>query len=467
MSEFLRSLIEVGNNFLWSKLLVIALVILGLIFTFRSRFVQLRYIKEMIRVLFEKSEKGEDGKKKISSFGAFTIGAASRIGTGNIAGVAIAITVGGPGAIFWMWVVSIFGAVLAFIESTLAQVYKVKDKDGYKGGPAYYMEQGLKSRWMGILFSILIICCFGLVFTTVQSNTIAVSFESNFQIPKVVTGALLILLTAMIIYGGSKRISQFTEIVVPFLSVFYLGLASYVMITNFTDIPEMFSLIFSSAFGLNEVVGGTIGAAILNGVKRGLFATEAGLGSAPNAAASASTSHPVKQGLMQTFGVLTDSFLICTSSAFIILLSDVWQKSDLTGIELTTAALQQNVGSWAGIFMSVTIFLFAFSSIIGNYYYGQTNLDFIKENKILSHIFKLLLLAMIMLGALASIKIVWDLADLLMALMAVTNLIAITLLSKVAFKTLKNYDQQKKEGKDPVFVAEDIDLMNNEIWTKK
>ncbi|MDA1675398.1 alanine/glycine:cation symporter family protein [Bacillus cereus group sp. TH152-1LC] len=465
MLEFLNKTIGLVNDNLWTYILIPFLVILGLFFTFKTGFVQLRYFVEMLKITFEKSSIAEDGKKKISSFGAFCIGAATRIGTGNIAGVAIAIVLGGPGAVFWMWVMSIFGAASAFIESTLAQIYKVKDKEGFKGGPAYYMQKGLNKRWMGVLFSILIIFCFGLVFNSVQANTIAISVESTFGISRAVTGSILVVLTGIIIFGGARKIARFSEVVVPVLALFYLGLAGYVMAINVTELPSMFKMIWDSAFGLHEAVGGTIGAALTWGIKRGLFANEAGMGSAPNAAATADTSHPVKQGLMQAFGVLTDTLVICSASAFIVLLSDAWQNTKLTGIELATASLKQNVGDWAGIFMTVTIFLFAFSSVIGNYYYGQTNLDFVRENKVLSLVYRLAVLGMVMVGAVASLDFVWGLADLFMALMCLTNLVAITLLSKVAFSALRDYGKQKKEGKEPVFYAENIPgLTNVECW---
>ncbi|MFY4777440.1 alanine/glycine:cation symporter family protein [Metabacillus sp. RGM 3146] len=466
MTDFINNFILSVSDFFSSKVLVTFLVILGLYFTFKTKFVQLRYLKEMIGVLFEKSELAADGKRKISSFGAFAIGAATRIGTGNVAGVAIAVAVGGPGSVFWMWAMSIFGAASAFVEATLAQIYKVKDKEGFKGGPAYYMEKGLKSRWMGILFAVLIIMCFGLAFVSVQSNTIAISVEKSFGVDRSIVGLALVVLTALIIFGGARKIARFSEIIVPVLAVFYLGLALYITLIHITELPGMLKMIVTSAFGMNEAIGGSLGAAISIGIKRGLFANEAGMGSAPNAAATASTSHPAKQGLMQAFGVLTDTLIICTASAFIVLFSDAWHDSSLTGIELAQTAMVQNVGNWANAFMSITIFLFAFSSIIGNYFYGQTNLDFIKENKILSFIYRIAVLAMVMIGAVASLDFVWNLADLFMAFMSLTNLVAITLLGKVAFDALRNYEQQKRTGKDPEFFSQDIGVADAEEWNR-
>ncbi|TES55871.1 sodium:alanine symporter family protein [Halalkalibacterium halodurans] len=462
----LEKIIEHGNNFLWSYLLIALLVGLGVFFTIRTKFAQITNIKEMFHLMKE-SPSTSDGKKRVSSFGAFCISAASRIGTGNLAGVAIAITLGGPGAIFWMWVVAIFGSVLSFIESTLAQVYKVKDKNGFKGGPAYYMEKALGQRWLGITFAILITFCFGLTFNSVQANTISAAFEEAFGFNSAVIGVVLAVVVGFVIFGGVKRIAKVSQVVVPVMAGFYLLLAAYVVIFNIGEVPAVFQLIVSSAFGLEQAIGGGIGAAIMNGVKRGLFSNEAGMGSAPVAAATADVSHPAKQGFIQTLGVFVDTLLICSATAFIILLAGTPDEG-LSGIQITQAALSSHVGSWATYFVAFAILLFCFSSIIGNYYYGESNLEYIKENKSVIFLFRLAVLGMIIYGSVESLATVWDLADLFMALMALVNLVALALIGKVSLAVLQDYLKQKKEGKDPVFYSSNIEgLKHTECWEKE
>ncbi|MED3551899.1 alanine/glycine:cation symporter family protein [Cytobacillus praedii] len=466
--EFLESVIGYLNDIIWTYILIAALIILGLYFSFRSKFVQLRYFGEMFRILGDKSMVSADGKRGISSFQAFCISAASRVGTGNIAGVATAIATGGPGAVFWMWLIAFLGAASSFVESTLAQIYKVKDKDGFRGGPAYYMEKGLKKRWMGIVFAIIITFCFGLVFNSVQSNTISLAFNEAFGTSRLTMGIILAVLTAIIIFGGVKRIANVSQVVVPIMAVIYLFVAIAVVIMNITEIPDLIVMIVKGAFGLDEVLGGTIGAAIMMGVKRGLFSNEAGMGSAPNAAATAAVSHPVKQGLIQTLGVFVDTILICSATAFIILLYGDFSTSDLTGIQLTQAALGSHIGSWAPIFVAVAIFLFAFTSVIGNYYYGETNIEFIKNSPAALFIYRLAVVGMVIFGAVVDLAIVWNLADLFMGIMALINLVAIVMLGKVAFAALKDYKAQRKEGKDPVFYADSIPGIDGiECWETK
>ncbi|TWI54117.1 alanine/glycine:cation symporter family protein [Halalkalibacter nanhaiisediminis] len=457
------NIIDWGNTILWSYVLIALLVGLGVYFTIRTKFVQVTNLKEMLRLMTE-SPSTDSGKKGVSSFAAFCISAASRIGTGNLAGVAIAITLGGPGAIFWMWVVAIFGAALGFIESTLAQVYKVKDKNGFKGGPAYYMEKALGRRWMGVLFAVLITFCFGLAFNSVQANTITDAFEEAFGLNRLAVGLVLTVFTAVIIFGGIKRIAKVSQVVVPVMAVSYLLLALYVVVINIGEIPGVIGLIVTSAFGLEQAVGGGIGAAIMNGVKRGLFSNEAGMGSAPVAAATADVSHPAKQGFIQTLGVFVDTLLICSATAFIILLAGTPEEG-IGGIQITQAALSTHVGSWANIFIAIAVLLFCFSSIIGNYYYGESNIEFIRENKIVLFIFRLAVLGMVVFGSVSSLSFVWNLADLFMGLMAIVNLIALALIGNIAIRVLKDYLNQKKEGKDPVFFARNIEgLKNTDCW---
>ncbi|KAB7708319.1 amino acid carrier protein [Bacillus aerolatus] len=456
------------NDYLYTYLMIALLIGLGLFFSIKTNFVQFRLFKEMFRVILEKSTISTSGKRGISSFQAFTISAASRIGTGNLAGVATAIAAGGPGAVFWMWVIAFIGAASSFVESTLAQIYKVKDNDNFRGGPAYYMERGLNKRWMGIIFAITITFCFGLVFNAVQSNTISIAMNEGFNVSKPLMGLVLAVLTAFIIFGGLKRIAQVTQVLVPVMAIIYLIVAGIVLLMNLTEIPAMFMLIVKSAFGMEEALGGTLGAAVLNGVKRGLFSNEAGMGSAPNAAATASVSHPVKQGLIQTLGVFVDTILVCSATAFIILLSGEYLREDASSINLTQSALSVHIGDWATIFLAVAIFLFAFSSVIGNYYYGETNIEFIKESSVALFIYRLAVIAMVYFGSVAKISLVWDLADLFMAIMAFINLIAIAMLYKIAMAALRDYRQQRKAGKDPVFYADSIEgIGDTDCWERK
>ncbi len=463
--NFFNTILTSFNDFLWTYVLVISLIVIGGYFTFKTNFVQFRYIKEMFRLLGDGvSDKEHDG---VSSFQAFCISTASRVGTGNLAGIAIAISVGGAGAIFWMWLIALIGSASSFIESTLAQVYKVKDSSGaFRGGPAYYMEKGLKKKWMGVIFSILITITFGLIFNSVQSNTIASAFNEAFKINQLVIGITLTILTALIIFGGIKRIAKVTEVIVPIMAVAYIGIALFVVIINIKEIPSLIMNIIESAFGIKEVVGGSLGGILLVGIKRGLFSNEAGMGSAPNAAATATVSHPVKQGLIQTLGVFTDTIIICSCTAFIILLSPIDLTSGATGIQLTQAALSSHVGSWGSYFIAICILLFAFSSIIGNYYYGESNIEFLSTKKYTLLVYRVLVIAMVFIGSIASMDLVWTLADVFMGLMAISNLIAIVLLGNIAIKVLNDYKKQKKAGiVDPVFKASSIpELKDVEEW---
>ncbi len=467
VSEF-QEYIGLVNDFVWTYILIAGLILLGLYFSFKTKFVQLRYFNEMFRILGDKSMVSAEGKRGISSFQAFSISAASRIGTGNMAGVATAIAGGGPGAVFWMWLIAFLGAASSFVESTLAQIYKVKDKDGFRGGPAYYMERGLNKRWMGILFAVIITFCFGLVFNSVQSNTISLAFNQSFGISRLWIGIVLAVFTAVIIFGGVKRIAHVSQVLVPVMAVLYLILAIVILMMNVTEIPAMFGLIIESAFGFREAAGGAMGAAVMMGIKRGLFSNEAGMGSAPNAAATAAVTHPAKQGLIQTLGVFVDTILICSATAFIILLSGDYAGTNLTGIELTQSALATHIGSWASYFVAIAILLFAFSSVIGNYYYGETNIEFIKESKTALFIYRLAVIGMVIFGAAVDLEVVWGLADLFMGIMAIINLIAITMLGRIAFAALKDYKTQRREGKDPVFYSDSIPgLKNIEYWETK
>lgn len=466
--DIINDIILKFNDFLWTYILIALLLVLGAYFTIRTNFVQFRYLKEMFRLLGDGfSNKKEKGS--ISSFQAFCISTASRVGTGNLAGIAIAISVGGPGAIFWMWIIALIGAGSSFVESTLAQIYKEKNEDGsFRGGPAYYMQKGLNKKWMGVLFSLLITLSFGLVFNSVQSNTITESFNTAFGVNRLVIGIILTVLTTIIIFGGVHRIAKVSEVLVPVMALAYIGIAVIILIMNANEIPSVLKLIVENAFGFKEVAGGTLGGALLLGIKRGLFSNEAGMGSAPNAAATANVSHPVKQGLIQTLGVFTDTLIICSCTAFIILLSgvDYSGPNASTGIKLTQDALSSQIGPFGNTFIAICILLFAFSSIVGNYYYGESNIEFLNDKKWFLFAYRVCVVLMVLFGSVAKVDVVWNLADVFMGLMAIVNLVAIFMLSKYAFLALKDYTEQKKSGiKEPVFKASSIPgLKNAKEW---
>ena len=454
------------NSVLWSYVLIVLLIGLGLYFTFRTGFIQIRYAGEMFRVLTEGAgSKPKD--KEISSFQAFCVSTASRVGVGNIAGVAIAIVLGGPGAVFWMWIVAIVGAATGFIESTLAQIYKIPKEGGaFHGGPAYYMERGLGRRWMGVLFAVLISVTFGFAFNSVQSNTICAAWEGAFGADHVWAGVVLTALTLLIIFGGIRRIARVSGVIVPIMALGYIVLALGVVLFNLGRLPEVLELIVADAFGWEQTLGGAVGAALMQGIKRGLFSNEAGMGSAPNVAATAHVSHPVKQGLIQTLGVFTDTLVICTCTAFIILFGGVPDAS-LNGIQLTQAALESEIGPAGGGVVAVAIFLFAFSSIIGNYYYGEANIRFITPRPWALTLYRLLVGAMVLFGSVATLDLAWSLADVTMALMTLCNLAAIVLLGRQAFLLLADYTAQKRQGiKNPVFTKDRIPELKDkaECW---
>jgi alanine or glycine:cation symporter, AGCS family len=463
--EILERVMMQIHDILWSYVLVALLIAVGIYFTFRLGFAQFRYLGEMIRLLGEKASMKGVG---VSSFQAFCISTASRVGVGNIAGIAMAISIGGPGAVFWMWLLALIGGSSAFVEATLAQIYKIKDGSTFRGGPAYYMERGLGKRWMGILFAVLITLSFGLVFNSVQANTVAVAFKSVYGIDRTALGLVLAALLAVVIFGGVKRIAKASEIIVPIMAVAYILLALYIVIANLSIFPTIIKDIFTQAFGLKEVVGGGIGIAMMQGIKRGLFSNEAGMGSAPNASATADVTHPAKQGFIQALGVFVDTLLICTSSAFIVLVSGAYTHSNLSGIEITQTALATEVGAWAPHFLAVAVLFFAFTTLIGNYYYGETNIEFIRRSKTWIFIYRIAVIGMVILGAVSKVNMVWDMADIFMGLMAVTNLIAIVLLGKIAAAALKDYAKQRKAGKNPDFYSNYIPgLTNVSCWEEE
>lgn len=459
------------NDFLWSYLLIAVLLLTALYFTIRTRGVQFRMAPEMIRLLCTSGKKEDvsttnDSQashktathrkhKSVSSFQAFAVSIASRVGTGNLAGVATAIAVGGPGAVFWMWVIALLGSASAFIESTLAQLYKEQGNNSFVGGPAYYIQKGMRSRWFAVLFAILITVTFGLAFNSVQSNTISSALSHTFNCPPLITGIVLAVLTLVVICGGIQRISKFSEWVVPVMAIAYLLLALTIIIMNITELPHVLRLIVVEAFTGDAAIGGGIGAAVLMGIKRGLFSNEAGEGSAPNVAATAAVSHPVKQGLIQTLAVFTDTLLVCSCTAFIILCSGIFDNGQ-SGIELTQSALRAEVGGYGQLFVSIAIFVFAFTSIVANYYYGETNLAFIRKSRVMIWVYRFVVGTMVFIGAVSSLDFVWGLADVTMALMTLCNITAILVLGKYAIRLLNDYNSQRTHGYNPVYRASTI-----------
>lgn len=457
------------NDFMYTYPLLILLVGAGVYFTVRTRFVQGRLLGEAFRVLLERAEV-KDGKKQVSSFQALMISTASRVGTGNIAGIATAIAAGGPGAVFWMWVMAVIGSASAFIESTLAQVYKVKDGKDFRGGPSYYMEKALGKRYLGIIFSILLIICFAYGFNGLQSFNMSSSLE--YYIPgyadsiyPAVIGAVLAAATAFVIFGGVHRIGFITSVIVPVLAGGYLIMGLATMVMNAERIPEVFALIFREAFDGRAIFGGFAGSAVVIGIKRGLFSNEAGMGSAPNASASAAVSHPAKQGLVQVLSVFIDTLLICSATAMMLLLSGVEGKSGvLDGIPFVQQAISANVGTWGIHFITFSIFTFAFSSLVGNYYYAESNIKFIKDDKRLLFVFRVSCLLAVFFGAQADFSVIWNVADITMGGMAVLNILVILVLGGTAVKVLRDYEEQKKKGVEPVFRAEKLGIRNTECW---
>ncbi len=460
------------NDVMYTYILIILLIGVGVYFTIRTKGVQFRLFKDGIKSIMEPSQKRKDGEKKVSSFQALMISTASRVGTGNIAGIATAIAAGGPGAVFWMWLMALIGGASAFIESTLAQIYKVKDGGQYRGGPSYYMERALGKRWMGILFSILLIICFAYGFNGLQAFNMSSALEyyiadySNIIWPMVV-GITLAVLFGLVIWGGTHRIGFISSVIVPIMATIYILMGLVTMIMNITELPGVIALILREAFDVQAIMGGFAGSAVVLGIKRGLFSNEAGMGSAPNASASADVEHPVKQGLVQVISVFIDTILICSSTAFMLLLSGVeGQSGVLDGIPFVQKAISANVGTWGIHFITFSIFAFAFTSLIGNYCYAESNILFIKNNKVLLNIFRITCLAAVFLGAQADFGVVWNLADVTMGLMAIVNIIAMFMLGKVALKVLKHYEKQKKEGKKPVFYEDEVGLTGT-IWTRE
>ncbi|WP_370335609.1 alanine/glycine:cation symporter family protein [Parvularcula marina] len=472
------------NDLIWSKILLFTLVPIGLYFTLRSGFVQFRYFGRMFGVLAQGfSHRGSEA----TSFQALALSVAGRVGAGNIAGVAVAITLGGPGAIFWMWLVGLVGMATSFFECSLAQLFKTREPDGnFRGGPAYYIEKGLKpllgagSKGLAYLYSFLLLLTFGIAFIVVQSFAVSTSIEGAFGVPSMATGVVLAILIGIVILGGVSRIASVVEIIVPVMAIGYVGLVLFIIATNLSYVPAAFSTIFRHAFGLEEAVAGGVGAAILQGIRRGLFSNEAGLGSAPNVAAIAYVAHPGQQGIVQALSVFIDTIILCTCTALIIIMSGVPLGDAATdGVILTQTALAEHVGDWAEIFVAVALFLFVVSSIMYNYYLGETAVDyFFQDNKAAFFAYRVIAIGFVLVGAMVNLGAAFGFADVTMGLLALVNLFALVLLSPIAFRLLRDFDAEFRAKRVPVLDPEafaDLDLDHaawqlheaDEAWLEK
>ncbi|WP_294966979.1 alanine/glycine:cation symporter family protein [Sulfurimonas sp.] len=446
------------NDLIWGNMLIYMLPALGIFFTVSSRFVQFRYFFKMFHVLRE-TEHDKEGH--ISSFQALMLSVAGRVGGGNIAGVAVAITLGGPGAVFWMWMIGLIGMSTSFFECSLAQLYKEKDAEDscvYRGGPAYYVTKALGQRWIGVIISILLMFTFGFAFNATQSFIISSSFEASFGIPVWMSGGLLTVLFGISIFGGIKRITKFSEVIVPVMAVSYLLIALVVIGLNIQEVPRLITMIITEAFNPTTAISGGIGAVILQGAKRGMFSNEAGLGSAPNVAAVAYVAHPVQQGIVQSFSVFIDTIILCSCTAFIILLSGAYVPGleNANGILLTQSALVEHMGPFAGYFITFALLLFGFSSMLYNYYLAENSLNFFsKGNVALFNVFRVVCIALIIWGSFQDLGSIFAFADLSMGLLAVINISVIAVLYKPVLRLIKGYDTQLKEGIVPVLRYED------------
>ena len=476
MEEFIGHI----NDFLWGPWMIYGCLAVGLLFSILTRFLQVRLVKDMVVQMF----KGEKSDAGVSSFQALAIALSGRVGTGNIAGTATAIAFGGPGAVFWMWAIAFIGASSAFVESTLAQIYKVKDQGQYRGGPAYYIEKGIGLKWYAVIFALAAILAMAFLMPGIQSNSIAIGMENAFGLERWITGAAIVVILGVIILGGVKRIATVAQYVVPFMAIAYMIMAIIIIGMNITELPGVIKLIFSSAFGFDSTFGGMIGAAIAWGVKRGVYSNEAGQGTGPHAAAAAEVSHPVKQGLVQAFSVYIDTLLVCSATAFMILFTGMYNVQldsgdgafvveNLPGVDAgagyTQAAIDYampGVGIGAG-FVAIALFFFAFTTIMAYYYMAETNVAYLlkgKAEKIGIFVLKIVILITAFYGTINEAKLAWALGDIGLGLMVWLNLIAILIIAKPALLALKDYEAQKKEGKDPVFDPRELGIKNADFW---
>lgn len=435
------------NEYVWDATIFL-LIISALYFSIKTKFIQLRIPGGIMRVFA--SREGRDKTKSIGAFQAFATSLAGRVGTGNIAGVASAIFVGGPGSVFWMWIMAFFGAATAFAESTLAQLYKRKGAESFYGGPSYYMKYGIKKPWMGVIFSVLMVFTMGTANQFVQSNTVCVSLSSVFGLNSSVFGLILMAVTFLVIFGGIQRISRISSIIVPIMAVGYIGIAIVVIIINFDKIPDVLNLIIDNAFGIRQAGGAAIGLAINQGIRRGLFSNEAGEGTTPNSAATADISHPVKQGILQSLGVFVDTLVICSCTAFLILISGQY-NTGLDGILLTKSAMENLVGGWGNNFLTVAVMFFAFSTIIANYLYSEINIRFLTKKKWPVFTMKIATGIFLVVGSILNLQDIWIIVDFFQGTMTILSLIALVWLSPKVFFLLRDYLAKLKEGKDPEF----------------
>ncbi|MCP1492804.1 AGCS family alanine or glycine:cation symporter [Peribacillus frigoritolerans] len=472
MSEFITAL----NGVLWSSPVIYILLGVGLLFSILTRFLQVRHIKEMVLLMFQ----GKSSEAGVSSFQALSIALSGRVGTGNIAGVATAIAFGGPGAVFWMWAIAFIGAASAFVESTLAQIYKVKQDGQYRGGPAYYIEKGIGWKWFAVLFAFAALIAMAILMPGVQSNSIAAGVENAFGIKPVFTGLAIVLLLGFIIFGGVKRIANAATLIVPFMALGYILLSVVIVLMNITELPGVISLIFRSAFGLDSAFGGIIGMAIAWGVKRGVYSNEAGQGTGAHPAAAAEVSHPAKQGLVQAFSVYIDTLFVCSATAFMILFTGMYNTQaengsyivnnlgDVTpGPGYTQAAIDSVIPGFGAGFVAIALFFFAFTTIMAYYYIAETNIAYLMRNrngKSAMFALKLIILAASFYGSVRTAELAWALGDAGLGIMVWLNVIAILILAKPALITLKDYEKQKKAGIDPVFNPKALGIKNADFW---
>lgn len=468
MIDAIDKVVNAISSFLYTPWIIILLLFAGIYFTICTRFVQFRLFGESIRVVAEKPKE----KEAVSSFGALMVSTASRVGTGNIIGVSVAICCGGYGAVFWMWVIAILGGASAFIESTLAQIYKKRDKDGSSyGGPSYYIEAAMKKRWLGVIFAVSLILTYAggynlLASYNLQSTFSSFSFYSADKTPYVI-GVILAVLFAVCVLGGGKRLTKITGVLVPVMGAFYVIVSLIVIVMNIGLLPGVLGKIFTQAFDFKAIFGGFTGSAMMYGIKRGLYSNEAGMGSAPNAAATADVSHPVKQGLVQMLSVFIDTLLICSATALMCLCTGVVPTPEAQGAPYVQTALHSVFGAAGPVFIAIAMSLFAFTTLLGNYYYCEGCLKYILKRSpgfAFMTVFRLVATVIVFLGAIVSMGLAWDTADLLMAILVIINIPSILILGKPAIEALKDYTRQKKEGKDPHFKAADIGVHGTDFW---
>ncbi len=465
MVEVIFNSINSVNGILYGYIIISLLLCAGIYFSVKSRFAQFTLLKDMIALILSREKHNKE--EGLSPFQAFCVSTASRVGTGNMVGVAIAIGTGGPGAVFWMWLIALIGSASSIVESILAQLYKTKGEDGkFIGGPAYYMERGLKSKKMAAVFALSTIGFIGLANQSVLSNSIASVFKEAYNVDTRVTTVILMIVVSLVIFGSLTQLVRFCEKIVPVMATIYIGVAAFVILKNISVFPQTILLIVKSAMGLEQAFGGMMGAALMNGIKRGLYSNEAGMGTAPNAAAAASTSHPVKQALIQAFGVFTDTIIICGATSFIILLAgkELYTTPGL-GVALIQLALVKHIGIYGKSFIALCILLFSFSTIMGTYFYAMSNMNYLTKKRRWQIAFKVGIIFMIALGGVAQTTFVWALGDLLMGIMTLINVVSIILLSKKAFIVLEDYRYQRSLGRDPVFDSSSIEeLQDLESW---